>query len=70
MLPEGHQSNGDGLQERPDGGCELWGEASKSGSRGGQGSGGAEKRRVEAVTQQMSSELNCVLGTGLGTSWS
>ena len=40
VLPEGHQSDGDGLQERPDGGRELWGEASKSGSRGGQGSGG------------------------------
>lgn len=43
VLPEGHQSDGDGLQERPDGRCELWGEASKSGSRGGQGSGGQRK---------------------------
>lgn len=24
MLPEGHQPDGDGLQERPDGGRELW----------------------------------------------
>ena len=56
VLPEGHQSDGDGLQERPDGRCELWGEASKSGSRGGQGSRG-ETRRVEAVTQHISSEL-------------
>ena len=40
VLPEGHQSDGDGLQERPDGGRELQGEASESGSRGGQGSGG------------------------------
>ena len=38
--------------------------------QGRAGEWGAEKRRVEAVTQQMSSELNCVLGTALGTSWS
>lgn len=56
VLPEGHQSDGDGLQEWPDGRRELWGEASESGSRGGQGSRG-ETRQVEAVTQQVSSEL-------------
>lgn len=27
VLPEGHQPNGDGLQEWPDGRCELWRDA-------------------------------------------
>ena len=30
VLPKGHQPDGDGLQERPDGGRELWREASVS----------------------------------------
>lgn len=30
VLPEGHQPNGDGLQEWPDGGCELWRDATAS----------------------------------------
>lgn len=30
MLPEGHQPDGDGLQEWPDGGRELWRDAAVS----------------------------------------
>lgn len=30
VLPEGHQPDGDGLQEWPDGRCELWRDAARS----------------------------------------
>lgn len=68
VLPEGHQSDGDGLQERPDGGRELQGEASESGSRGGQGSGGHRQGRVEWSLSRCLVSSDCVLGTALGTS--
>lgn len=57
VLPEGHQPDGDGLQEWPDGGRELWRHASKSGTRSGQEWGGAETWGVDVVIQQTFSEL-------------
>lgn len=53
VLPEGHQSDGDGLQERPDGGRELQGEASWSQGAGWAGEWGAQTRRVEVVTSDV-----------------